>query len=231
MDLIAANTNIIPVDNIWNNLENVHPLCTTIFVRVRSIILNRHPKVLYSSQLVWGLDFWEREEDIGNIPPIPLIVRLPDGKLVSTFTMDLTITSSDPDGLGALYHSIRNLVANNFGALGRCSKPRTFSYSDMAHHANIDGVTYLVCTSNGDNHIRSYMHQVIYELDNSGDLVLTFNGMFLSSENEGNIHIPISFNYKGIVLLYNALQELYHNTAITIKVIKNNQVIEHAYQS
>lgn len=229
MEQIAARDNIIRVDNIWNNLENVHPLCPTIFVRIRSITLNRHPTVLYQGQLVWKLDFWEREEDIGFVNPTPLIVRLPEGGLVSNFSMDITITPRDPDGLGALYHSIRNQVENNFIALGRFSKPRSFSYAEMAQHVNINGITYLISSNTESKHITSYMHQLVFGLDNYGNLILDSNGMFLSVEGSGAIHVPINFDYKGIDLLYRALRKLYIDTAITIKTVKDNQVIGNAY--
>lgn len=231
MDLIPANYNIVRVENIWGNLYNVPVSVPAIYVRVKRIVLNRHPKILYTSLLTWELEYWEREEDIGVIQPNPLLGLDCNGIIMREFSMDITITPTSADGLGTLYSSIRMQLENNFGSICNPSRPRSYSYSDMLNSAGILDVSYLVQASKSNLHVANYVHQGLYELDPAGNLVLSFDGMYLSIENGGNLLVPIRFNYKGIGLLYAALQGLYPNTSITINPVKNNQVLQNAYKS
>ncbi len=230
MDQILANYNIVRVENIWGNLYNVPNSIPEIFIRVKRIVLSRHPKILYTSLLAWELEYWEREADIGVIPPNQLLGVNPSGTIIRVFNMDINVTPSGPDGLGVLYSSIRVQLENNFGSICNPSRSRSFSYEEMVSSPPIVDTSYLVLTNTSNRHITSYSHQGLYELDSAGNLVPTFDGMYLTIENEGNLLVPIRFNYKGIELLYAALRVLYNNTPITIKAVKNNQVIDHAYQ-
>lgn len=225
MDLIPASYNVVRVENIWGNLYSVPLAVSEIFVRVKRIVLHRHPKILYTSLLEWELEYWEREEDIGVVAPRPVLGIDSNGTIVRVFTMDITITPKGPDGLGVLYSSIRVQLENNFGSICNPSRSRSFSYIEMVNSPSISDTSYLVLAGNSNRHITAYTHQGLYELDGEGNLVQTVDGMLLSIENEGNLLVPIPFNYKGIDLLYSALRVLYQSTPITVKAVKNNQVI------
>ena len=225
MDLIPASYNVVRVENIWGNLYSVPLEVSEIFVRVKRIVLHRHPKILYTSLLEWELEYWEREADIGVVAPRPVLGIDSSGTIVRVFTMDITITPKGPDGLGVLYSSIRVQLENNFGSICNLSRSRSFTYTETVNSPSISDTSYLVLAGNNNRHVTAYTHQGLYELDGAGNLVQTFDGMLLSIENEGNLLVPIPFNYKGIDLLYSALRVLYQSTPITVKAVKNNQVI------
>ena len=225
MDLIPASYNVVRVENIWGNLYSVPLEVSEIFVRVKRIVLHRHPKILYTSLLEWELEYWEREADIGVVAPRPVLGIDSNGTIVRVFTMDITITPKGPDGLGVLYASIRVQLENNFGSICNPSRSRSFTYTETVNSPSISDTSYLVLAGNNNRHVTAYTHQGLYELDGAGNLAQTFDGMLLSIENEGNLLVPIPFNYKGIDLLYSALRVLYQSTPITVKAVKNNQVI------
>ena len=225
MDLIPASYNVVRVENIWGNLYSVPLEVSEIFVRVKRIVLHRHPKLLYTSLLEWELEYWEREADIGVVAPRPVLGIDSNGTIVRVFTMDITITPKGPDGLGVLYASIRVQLENNFGSICNPSRSRSFTYTETVNSPPISDTSYLVLSGTNNRHVTAYTHQGLYELDGEGSLVQTFDGMLLSIENEGNLLVPIPFNYKGIDLLYSALRVLYQSTPITVKAVKNNQVI------
>lgn len=232
MESILPSDNLIEIKNTYNIIFNA-VVDQPLFCRVRSITLTRHPKILYTCQLSWGIDFWESIEDVGTVlPKSMLIIDYHDVPKLS-FTRDILVTPKDQDGLGTLFTTVKNQLVHNIVSMRGHLYPGPFTYRDMCMSGLEDGTSYLVTSENSipNRHIIDFEHRKEYTLNTAGELVLSFNGMVLNSSGEDLVYVPIEYNYKGLSLLYTTLEQLYNNVPITVSVIKNNKVITDAYKS